>query len=268
MSLAAVAWHFNAEKEPTTRGAGQRLQVGSSPNAAQVARLPQRPARADHVQQALAQAEPLLSMIRSGMLVSDEEIFDADVGVVEPLLLAQAAHNRDVVALAVAQEEEIAGPDPEQLLTPTALAWAGQRSLIRTKMLQRMHAAAQYRSDLHAAGDRGRLRLLSALAQMPSNHFGAAVGEFDSAMAPLLAYADGLDETTRETGRAIVAILDLLEKNPSVRVIDTGQRLQLEFANRSAAVQYQRHLGAVARAVTRQRDNEARFVRAPVLTSG
>ena len=48
----------------------------------------------------LAKAAPLIIKIQSGAAVIDHEVKDAHVGIMEPLMLAQAAYSRDVIAIA------------------------------------------------------------------------------------------------------------------------------------------------------------------------
>jgi hypothetical protein len=256
--LGVLAWQANSHSEAPSAAAASLPR-----SAAPVALAP-----AEQVKQSLAQAEPLLGMLRAGMVVSDEEIVDADVGIVEPWLMAQAAHHREMVALAVAYETVIGGPEPEQMLQPASLASASHRAFIREIVRQRTLAAATYKRDLQAATLRGRARLSSALQQMPAGSFASALDAFDQAMAPLTAYVDGLDSTARHSGEAMDAVLDFVERERGVRLVQSGRVLRLEFQSPEAAAEYQRRLSAVTHALARERHVEASFVGTPVFTSG
>ena len=71
--------------------------------------------------ESLARATPLTNKVQSGVPVSDKEVVDARIGVLEPLLLAQAAYGREVAAIATNYQQAIAGLAPEQMLTPASL---------------------------------------------------------------------------------------------------------------------------------------------------
>lgn len=255
LGLGALAWRVNATQ--ATPAEPQRPPLSQpAPTRA----LPTTEA----MQQSLAQAEPLLAMLRAGMVLSDDAIVGADVGLVEPLLLAHATHQRDVVALAVAHEEAGGALPLEQLLSPAALGSPAMRAALRVHAAQRASAAASYTQQLQAAGANARLRLQAALQAMPAGCFDAALQDFDADHALLAARARAQQASARDAEAAIGALLDVIDRARDVRVIQGRRGVELQFRSAAALQAYQRHLGAAQHAFEREHEHDARFAGTPL----
>jgi hypothetical protein len=237
LGLGALAWQVNARQAAVSEPPRTTLAQPAPTRA-----LPP----AEQVQQAIARAEPLLAMLRAGMVLSDDTIADADADLVEPLLRAHAAHQRDVVALAVAHEEAGAALPLEPLLSPAALGAPGQRAVLRAQAARRAAAAALYAQQLQAAGEHGRQRLQAALLALPAGHFDGALQAFDADQAALQIHAQMQHASARDAQAAIVALLDAIESGRAVPA-------------------YQEHLAAARQAFARERAHDARLAGTPLI---
>ncbi|MET3497754.1 hypothetical protein [Variovorax boronicumulans] len=184
----------------------------------------------------LAKAAPLINKIQSGTAVSDQEVKDAHVGLMEPLMLAQAAYSRDVIAIAATYTKAVSGLQLELMLTPTSLASPSIRAQTRTKLKIWQTATADYQIGLQAATARGKLGIQAAQSQMPAAMAGSASKGFDESSAQLSAYLVGLVNSEKEARGTITAMLDLMDANPGGYVVDKGPPVNLLFRDETVLV--------------------------------
>lgn len=210
----------------------------------------------------LAKATPLINKIQSGALVSDQEVKDARVGMLEPLILAQATHSRDVLAIAATYVKAIDGMQPELMLTPASLASPSIRVQTRAKLKLWQQATADYKTQLEAATARGKLAIQAAQSQMPAAMSGSASKGFDESAAELSAYVATLVTTEREASQAIVGMLHLMDANPGGYVVDKGPPVNLLFRDPATLAKYRELMGDMMGASQRQQEGEARLVQA------
>ena len=204
----------------------------------------------------LARATPLIAKFQSGVALSDKDVLDARVGVLEPLLLAQAAYGREVVAIAANYQEEVSTLAPEQMLALESLASSNARFQTRTRVKLALRAVAEYKSQMDLAAARGKLGVQAALKQMPEAYSRKTKDGFDEAVAQLGAYIDSHVKLENEAGQATTAILDLLDASPSSFVVDKGPPPGLLFRDEKVLAQYRRHFSVVLDVAKREQENE------------
>ena len=212
--------------------------------------------------ESLAKATPLINKIQSGRLVSDQEVKDSRVGMMEPLMLAQATYNREVLAIAATYEKEINGMQPELMLTPASLASPSIRVQTRIKLKLWQQATAEYKTQLEAATTRGKLAIQAAQSQMPRSMSGSASKGFDESAAQQSAYVANLVTTEREASQAVVGMLDLMDANPGGYVVDKGPPINLMFRDEATLARYRELIGAMMAANQRQQEGQARLSQA------
>lgn len=210
----------------------------------------------------LAKAAPLLNKIEAGTSVSDQEIKDARVGVMEPLMLALATNGRSVLAVAATYAKAIGNMQPELMLTPASLASPSIRVQTRGKLKLWQQATGEFKSQLEAATARGKLAIQAAESQMPAAISGSASKGFDESAALMSAYVTNLVKSDKEATEAIVGILDLMDANPGGYVVDRGPPVNIMFYNAATLAKYRELMGAVMAASQRQQEGEARLVKA------
>lgn len=207
----------------------------------------------------LSRAAPFLNKMQTGAAVSDEELRAAHVGVLEPLLLAQAVYGREVAAVAEAYQKAIAQLAPEEMLLPGTLATASGRLQTRSRLKIWAEAAADYKSQIAAATARAKLGVQAAVRQMPEVYTLSTTSGFEESAAQLTAFVDRHIAMENEAGQAVTAILDLLDANPRGFVLDRGPPPNLLFRDEATLAAYRRHFNAVLEVGKRETENQARF---------
>lgn len=210
----------------------------------------------------LSRAAPLLNKMQTGAAVSDQEVRAANVGVFEPLLLAQAVYGREAAAIAEAYQKAIAQLAPEKMLLPETLATVNGRFQTRSRLKIWAQAAAEYKSQIAAATARAKLGVQAAVRQMPKAYTVGMTDVFEESAAQLTAFVDSHVGMENEAGRAAAAILDLLEANPQGFVLDRGPPPNLLFEDQATLAAYRHHFNAVLEVGRRETENEARFMQA------
>jgi hypothetical protein len=208
----------------------------------------------------LAKAAPWINKIQSGALVSDQEIRDAKIGLMEPLMLAQAGYSREILVAASNYASTTDSMQPELMLTPSALASPSARAQTRIKLKLWQQATADYKSQLEAAKARGKLAVRAAQSQMPASIAGSASKGFDEGSENLSVYVDTVVSTDRDAGQAIAGLLDLMDASPDGYVLDKGPPVNLLFRDEATLAKYRQLIGAVVAASQRQQEGQARLV--------
>lgn len=190
------------------------------------------------VRAVLAAAAPLLNKMQSGAALSDQDVKDARVGVLQPLMLAQAAFSRDIDTAATAYLSEIDAVHAEAILTPRYLATRSLRDQTRAKLIISHQATAGYEQRLHAATTRWRLGIQAAKSQLsPAMANGVSRG-FEKSSAQLSAYVEALVSSEEKVSESITSILDLIDASPGVRVEGNGTSAILLFPDEQSLVRY------------------------------
>lgn len=212
--------------------------------------------------ESLAKATPLLNKIQSGTGVSDQEVKDARLGILEPLMLAQATYGREVLSIAAMYEKAIDGLQPELLLAPASLASPSIRVQSRVKLKLWQQAASEFTTQFNAATERGKLAIRAALSQMPATMSGTATKGFDESAAQLSAYVENRLTTEREGVEAITGMLDLMDANPDGYVVEKGPPIKLLFRDEATLTRYRELMGAMMASIQRQQEGHDRMSKA------
>lgn len=210
----------------------------------------------------LSRAAPLLNKMQIGAAVSDQEVKDAQVGVLEPLLLAQANFGREVAVVADTYQKAVAQLDPEQMLSPTSIAAPNSRYQTRSKLKIWAQAANEYKSQVASATGRAKLGVQAAVRQMPEVYTRSTTSGFEESAAQMKAFVDRHVAMENEAGQAVTAILDLLDANPNAFFVDRGPPPNLLFRDEAVLAAYRRHFNAVLDVGKREGENQARFMQA------
>jgi hypothetical protein len=215
----------------------------------------------------LARATPLLNRMRSGVAITDQEVRDARIGMMEPLILAQATYNRDVIALAAIYTKAIEELQPELILMPRSLATPSIREQTRLKLKVWQQATTNYKSQMDAATARGRLGIQAALSRMPTFVAEPASKGLEESSARRQTYMRSLISSEREASFAIAEILDLLDANPAAYVVDNGPPENLMFRNEGLLARYRQLMNSVVEASQRETEAQTRLLEAQTETA-
>lgn len=207
----------------------------------------------------LALAAPFLSRILSGSIVSDNEIVGARIGTLEPLLLAQAAHSREVKAIADSYEAAFKGLQLEQALAATSAGTSAGRLDTRSKLKLWALAVTEYKSQMAGATARGKLGVGAAVAKMPHS-YGTARAGFDEATAQLTAFVESQSALELEASEAVSAILDVLDASPGAYFISKDPTPNLLFRDEATLMNYQRRNAALMDVIERQQQERDRYL--------
>ena len=210
----------------------------------------------------LVKAIPLINKIQSGAAVADHEVRDANVGMFEPLMLAQAAYTRELIAVTGTYQKAISGLQPELMLTPTSLVSPGIRAQTRAKLKLWLQAVGDYKTQIDAVNARGKLGVQAAQSQMPAATAGAAIRSFDEGVVQLSAYVDDLMVSASDFSKAVSAILDLMDANPGGYIVDKGPPVNLLFRDEVTLASYRTLMDAIMAASQREAEAQARLVKA------
>lgn len=209
----------------------------------------------------LAKATPFINKIGAGIQVSDQEIKDAQVGVMQPLLLAHADFGRNVFAINTAYSKAISEVQPEQMLTPASLASPNIRAQSRLRLNVWQQAAAEYKSHFDAALARGKLSIRAAQHEMPAAMAEGASKGFDESAVQLSFYVSSLISSEREASNAITAILDLMDANPSGYIVDKGPPATLLFHDEETLARYRQLTAAITAAAERETEAQTSLMK-------
>lgn len=208
----------------------------------------------------LARAAPLFSQMLSGKPVSDKEVKDAQIGFLEPLLIAQATTSREVVALTENYHKAAEDMKLGDIFVPANLALPERRFQLRMTLKHWEQVSKEYKVQMDAATARGKLASQAALSSMPKDFAaGAASGIAESAdqnngfvSATVAAELDAI--------KGMTAILDLLDGKPNGFVLGKGQTPNLLFREESMLAAYRQHFNKVVEAGARQQQERERFL--------
>lgn len=206
----------------------------------------------------LARAAPTLSKVQSGVPVSDKEVRDANVGVLEPLMLAQALYGRETAAISATYEKAMADAELEQMLTPSSLASPSIRFQTRARLKMLEVAAGQYKTQFDSATARMKLGTQAALQQMPANLARETTRGTEQTSARMAAYVSGQVALAGEVNQKVNAILDLLEANPFQ--FDKGPPPRLLFYDANALRQYQELINGVFAVAKKEQEAQSRLL--------
>lgn len=210
----------------------------------------------------LAKATPLINKLHSGFQVDAQEIKAANIGLFEPLLLAQAAYNRDLVGINEGYTKAIEGLQLGLMLTPSSLASPSIRAQSRAKLELWLQVVADYKNQVKAVTSRARLGIQAAQLQMPEAMAGSAVIGFNEFSSRLDTYLEGVDNARLEASEGVAVVLDLMDANPGGYVLDKGPPENLLFRDEELLSIYRRHLSSISAASKHESEAQASLAKA------
>lgn len=209
----------------------------------------------------LAKATPFINKIQSGTPVSDQDVKNAQVGMLEPLLLAQAAYSREIMAITATYTKEIAELQPELMLTPRSLVSPSIRAHTRASLKLWQRTTSDYQAQLNAAMARGKLGVQAAKFHVPSSMARSASKGFDKVTVELNAYIDILVSSEKEASDTVGDILDLMDGSLGTYSIDNGPPVNLLFRDEAALARYRQLMDIVASVGLRETEAHNRLIK-------
>lgn len=247
--------------------AGLLLAAATAPAQAQKGTPPSQ-AQAQLEQQALdsaAMAAPLLDKIDAGGSVTDQEVKDARIGLLEPIMLVKAAYRRETDAIEVRYVQEVMALKPQLMLSTAYLASPALRSQTRSQLGPWKQAIAAHKVQMEAANARGLRGIKATEPLFPASvyqpiarGFGRAVRLNGDFVASLVA-----SETAVVAG--VAALLDLLDAtNPQDYVFEQDPAPRLLFRDQATLNRYNQLLNSVKSASQESAKAKARLSQALV----
>jgi hypothetical protein len=209
----------------------------------------------------IAKAVPLINKIQSGVQVSEQEVKDAKVGMMEPLMLARVAYSNETIGISATYTEALSNLQAEVMLTPTSLASSSIRTQTRAKLEVWQQVTADYKSQLDAASARGKLGIQAAKSRMPASMAESASKGFDKALIQLDAYLFTHASSEKEAIKSITELLDLMDANPGSYAVDKGPPVKLLFRDEVTLARYRELMNAVVAASRREAEAQARLIK-------
>jgi len=209
----------------------------------------------------LAKAAPLIIKIQSGGQLSDQEVKDADVGMMQPLLLALAAYSREVVTITATYTKALSELELELMLSPKSLESSRVRFQTHAKLKAWQQSTVDYKNQLDAVNARGKLGIKAAQSQMPVALANSASKGFEKSSAQLSAYTTGLVATGNEARRAVEDILDLMESSEGNYIVDKGPPATLLFKDEATLVRYRQLMSTVMALSQREAEAQAGLIK-------
>jgi hypothetical protein len=210
----------------------------------------------------LAKATPFINKILSGEQVTEQEVKKAQIGTMEPLILAQAAYGRDVLIISNTYATTISDLKPELMLAPTSLVSSNSRSQTRAKLKLSQEATATYKTQMDAALNRVKLNIQAAQLQMPAAMAEGAIKGFNERSVQVNAYIDSVVSYEEEARHTVIAILDLLEANPGGYAIDNGSPPNLLFRDEAVLTRYRELAASLVSSSQREKEAQVHQVKA------
>lgn len=210
--------------------------------------------------ESLARATPLILKIQGGDPVSDLEVRSANVGLLEPLILAQAAFGRDVLSITSIHRDTMEQLQLDVMLTPQSLASRDIRAQSRNKLVLWQQANSELEGKIAAAIARAKLNIEAAQSQLPQEVRHAVTAGFDRASGRITDHVRLVVSSSKDASNAAKAVLDLMEANEGRFAVDRGPPPNLLFRDMATLEQFRRHIDAVLRAAQREQQSQASFM--------
>lgn len=209
----------------------------------------------------LAKAAPLIKRIQAGTPVSDQEVREARIGILEPILLVKAAYTRDVNAIGATYTQEIEALHPPLMLAPATLVSPSLRAQTRAKLKKWQQLSSSYKSQVEAAGARGKHAIRAAEAQLPASMSGSGTKGFDQSAALLNSYAANLVASDAAAGAAISTLLDFMDIHPDRYALDNkASPARLLFSDEPTLARYRELMGRVVASFEQEKKAKERLL--------
>lgn len=191
----------------------------------------------DNTRQSLAASTPILLQIHAGRVVDEGEIKAANVGVLEPLVLA-ASRSANRVNLAQARYlKELAAAGVADALTPASLSTEGGRARSALIFTNAERITSEYLIEVESALKSSKANVRSAIAQMPKE-FSSVLSEYDNQIDVALQQTQETRNIQNELLKCGRDIISLLNVSRGPLKISAGPQPQLLFPDQHTADAY------------------------------
>lgn len=212
----------------------------------------------------LAKSAPLIIKIQSGVKVSEQEVKDANVGMMQPIVMALASYSREMVEISNVYTKAISRLQLDQMLSPKSLASSDIRLRTRANLKVWHQTTTEYKIQVDAAIARGKLGIKAAQSQMSPALSSSATKGFEESSTELSTYVSGLVTNGNEAGRVIKDVLDLMDNNVGKYVIDKGPPVTLLFSDEIALLRYRQLMNHIVELGEMESEAQARLLKKQV----
>ena len=204
--------------------------------------------------QSYVKSVPLLNRIETGAEVSDQQIRDAQVGIYEPLLLAEATYRRNAEAIDKAYSGVLANLGIRELMSPRSLTTPSGLAAARTALATLRSSLDDYATGMDTIGQRDRAAMQAVLEKSPAqvrNRVGPGIA---SGVAQRAEMTRQVIQHERAMADAFTGIVDLLATHPGKYRLAPGTN-QLQFADVDLLTRYNDHVRAAHDAAQWEKEN-------------
>jgi len=193
----------------------------------------------------MAKAAPLHDKINAGGSVSDQEVKDARIGMMEPFMLVKAAYRRQTDAIEVTYAQDIAALQPQTMLTPASLVSADSRSRTRARLTTWHQIIGTYNTQMAAANARARREMKALEPQLPPFAYGPTASGFERALGLIDDFVASLVAGETAAVAGIAALLDFMDSIPGGYHVEQGPPVKLLFRDQATLDRYLALFGKV-----------------------
>lgn len=208
-----------------------------------------------------ARSTPILNRIERGAVVTTQEVKDAHVGILEPLVLAQTDYRSEVDAAGTAYKAVMTNLNIREAMSPRTLSTASGLAAARDTLGTwgtSLDALARL-TDAIAARDRATVK--AALDTVPAQVRNRAGASLSSSVAMRNESTKRLIEHERACLAAFVGIVDLLSANPRKYAYVAGGPNQLQFSDANVLERYNAYVRAAQEAARWETETTAQQTR-------
>ncbi|WP_092949811.1 hypothetical protein [Roseateles sp. YR242] len=180
------------------------------------------------MESSVKKSAPLMNALMNGQVVSDAQIRAAKVGIMEPVLLAEAGQSRAMVAASRAFEAEMAALNLDEAFNSESLGSEAGRRTARGKIKASREALREYLAtgrDLVARGE-GQMREATRKAGLRSDTY---INAYLANTTKLRKYFDDLERVAGQMTAERNALLTLLDQNTRHFTLQHSNEAHLVF---------------------------------------
>lgn len=212
--------------------------------------------------ESLVRATPLMEKIQSGTVVSDEEVRVAKIGLLEPVVLAQAKYSREILEANRIIEKAASDLAEANILHPETLATEDGRRTARLKIEMFDKAALTYQAQLELIDSRRRMQVAAAVSSVPKQHAARVQSGMDEGTQQFKRHSQVQLRAIKVSKDSVVGILDLLDANADKFSLYKGPPPNLRFSDLGVLGQYRSHVANLTAASNDEEESRAAFVKA------
>lgn len=196
--------------------------------------------RAYSFETSIKKSAPFMNAMMNGEEVSDADIRAAKVGLMEPMLLIEAALSREMTAASKTFDAELTGLDMEEAFGPESLGTEAGRRTARGKIKASRETTREFLLVGREIITRGEERMRAALrkSSLPSESF---LQGYLANVAKLSKYFDGLEQVGAQIATEQSALLTLLDQNTRHFALQHDASPHLVFDDDQVLASYRSH---------------------------